>query len=81
MYYLPYRASVKGEYRHYTDTWGVDAWNAEIGYVHPLPKGFTAELRLRYYQQSEADFFADLFDRPISRTSSRVTRSCRASPR
>ena len=25
LYYLPYRASAKAEYRYYTDTWGVDA--------------------------------------------------------
>lgn len=63
MYYLPYRASVKAEYRHYTDTWGVDGWNGEFSYVHPFDFGLTAELRVRYYQQSEADFFNDLFDR------------------
>ena len=30
MYYLPYRASLKGEFRYYTDSWGVDGWNAEV---------------------------------------------------
>jgi hypothetical protein len=63
MYYLPYRASLKAEYRHYTDTWGIDAWNAELGYVHPLPKGFTVDLRYRFYEQSAADFYSDLFPR------------------
>jgi len=63
MYYLPYRASVKAEARRYTDTWGVEAWNAEVGYVHPFDFGLTAEFRLRYYEQTEADFFSDLFSR------------------
>ena len=63
MYYLPYRASVKGEYRVYSDTWGVDASNYEIGYTHPLPKGFTVEGRYRYYSQTAADFYGDLFPR------------------
>ena len=63
MYYLPYRASVKGEFRYYTDTWGVNAWNGEIGYVHPLPKGFTVDLKYRYYDQAAADFYSDLFER------------------
>ncbi len=63
LYYLPYRASVKGEYRYYTDTWGVDAWNVELAYVHPLPLGFTLDLKYRYYSQTAADFYNDLFDR------------------
>jgi hypothetical protein len=63
MYFLPYRASVKAEARRYTDTWGVEAWNAELGYVHPFDFGLTAELRLRYYEQTEADFYSDLYSR------------------
>jgi hypothetical protein len=63
MYYLPYRASLRGEFRRYSDTWGVSGWNAEVGYVHPLPKGITAEIRARYYSQGEADFYGDLFAR------------------
>ena len=61
MYYLPYRASLKAEYRYYTDTWGVSAWNAEVGYVHPLPEGMTLDLKYRFYDQSAADFYSDLF--------------------
>lgn len=64
MYYLPYRAALKGEYRHYTDTWGVGAWNAELGYVHPFANGLTVELKYRYYDQTAADFYSDLFERP-----------------
>jgi hypothetical protein len=66
MYYLPYRAAVRTEYRYYTDTWGVDAWNAGLGYVQPLPKGFTVEVNYRYYTQSAADFYSDLYDGPNS---------------
>lgn len=63
MYYLPYRASLKLEGRLYSDTWGIDAWNTEIAYVHPLPWGLTAEAKYRYYDQSAADFYSDLFPR------------------
>jgi hypothetical protein len=63
VYYLPYRASARGEYRYYTDTWGIDAWNVEIGYTHPLPKGITLDVRYRYYEQTSADFYSDLFPR------------------
>ena len=61
MYYLPYRASLKGEMRYYTDTWGIKGWNAEIAYVHPLSDHLTLEGKYRFYQQSAADFYADLF--------------------
>ncbi len=63
LYYLPYRASIKAEYRYYTDTWGVDAWNAELAYVHPLPWGLMVDLKYRYYSQTGADFYSDLFER------------------
>lgn len=63
LYYLPYRAALRAEYRRYTDTWGIEAWNAEVGYVHPLASGFVFDLRYRYYDQGAADFYADLFER------------------
>jgi hypothetical protein len=62
-YFLPYRAALKGEARYYTDTWGVTAWNAEVSYVHPLPKNFILDLKYRYYTQTAADFYSDLFPR------------------
>lgn len=64
MYFLPYRAALKLEYRHYTDTWGIDAFNGEIGYTHPLEDlGLVVELKYRYYKQTAADFYSDLFPR------------------
>ncbi len=66
IYYLPYRASARAGYRYYSDTWGVDAWNVELGYVQPLPWGLMAELTYRYYTQGAADFYSDLFPRQNS---------------
>ncbi len=64
MYYLPYRAALKLEYRAYTDTWGIDAWNTEIAYTHPLEEmGLVVELKYRFYDQTAADFYSDLFPR------------------
>ena len=60
-YFLPYRAAIYGEYRTFTDTWGIDAFNYELGYIHPLEEDWTFEVSYRYYDQSEADFYADLF--------------------
>jgi Protein of unknown function (DUF3570) len=63
-YFLPYRASIKAGYRYFTDSWGIAAHTGDVEYVHPL-KGrlgnFTLEGSGRYYTQTRADFYADLF--------------------
>lgn len=61
LYYLPYRAALRTEYRYFTDTWGIDAHTGELGYVHPLDNGWTLDLKYRYYTQGDADFYSDLF--------------------
>lgn len=61
MYYLPYRASLKMEGRIYSDSWGISAWNTEVAYVHPLGDRLTLEAKYRYYDQTAADFYNDLF--------------------
>jgi len=63
LYYLPYRAVVHGEVRGFIDTWGINAMIGEVGYVHPLGKAWTLEASYRYYTQSRADFYSDLFPR------------------
>lgn len=63
LYYLPYRAAIKAEGRFYTDSWGIDAYNAELAYTHPLEEGVTLDVRYRFYNQSAADFYSDLFSR------------------
>ncbi len=60
-YYLPYRAAVSGEYRYYTDDWGVGAHTLEVGYVQPAGTRWLFDFRYRYYTQSAADFYSDLF--------------------
>jgi len=64
MYYLPYRAALKLEFRNYTDTWGINAYNFEIGYTHPIEQyGLIIDLKYRFYEQTAADFYSDLFPR------------------
>ncbi len=60
-YYLPYRAAVSGEYRFYTDDWGIVASTAEIGYVQPFRSQWLFDFKYRFYTQSAADFYSDLF--------------------
>ena len=55
-------------YRFYTDTWGIVGHTGELGYVHPLDTAWlggnwTFEGRVRYYTQSAADFYQDIFPR------------------
>jgi len=61
LYYLPYRASIKGEYRYFSDSWGIDAHTYEVLYVHPFGRQWTLEGRVRHYSQSSADFYSDIF--------------------
>ena len=44
-YFLPYRAAVHGEYRYFTDTWGIDA-NTVVARLH-APVGQALDLRGR----------------------------------
>jgi len=62
-YFLPHRAAVHGEYRYFTDTWGIDASTVSIGYTHPWGKRWIFEAGYRWYDQSAADFYSDLFPR------------------
>jgi hypothetical protein len=60
-YYLPYRAAVTGSYRYFTDTWGVLGNTYELDYTHPIENKWIFEGRIRYYKQSAASFYSDLF--------------------
>ncbi len=61
MYYLPYRAALRAEVRAYADSWGIDAHNGEISYTHPIGEQLELDASFRYYDQTNADFYADIF--------------------
>lgn len=62
MYYLPYRASIRAEFRSYSDNWGIESTMGELRYIHPIAKwGLTLEGKYRVYDQTGATFFNDLF--------------------
>lgn len=63
MYYLPYRASIKLDLKQFSDTWGIKAKTAEIGYIHPINDSWMVDAKVRHYSQTKADFFSDLFSR------------------
>ena len=60
-YYLPYRAAVTALYRYYNDTFGVVGNTYEIDYTHPVRNRWIFEGRVRYYKQTAATFYSDLF--------------------
>ena len=59
--YLPYRASIRGEYRTFADSWGIRSDNLRFDYIHPISEDLTLHFNARYYEQSSADFYSDLF--------------------
>jgi len=62
LYFFPGRRTLDGSYRYFTDDWGVDAHTLQMGYAHVWRDRWTFELRYRYYTQTGADFFSDLFE-------------------
>jgi hypothetical protein len=60
-YFLPYRAALAGNYRWFTDTWGIDASTVTLAYTHPWGDRWLFELTYRWYTQNAADFYSDLF--------------------
>ncbi|MET0281928.1 MAG: DUF3570 domain-containing protein [Steroidobacteraceae bacterium] len=63
-YFLPWRAALEGQYRFYTDTWGINAHTAGVEYTQPLKDRWIFTGSYRYYRQNSANFFSDLFPYP-----------------
>lgn len=60
-YYLPWHAALDGNYRLYHDTWGILAHTLGAGYTQPLFGDWTFNATARYYRQTAANFYSDLF--------------------
>ncbi len=60
--YLSWRAAITGEYRYFSDTWGIVANTFELDYTQPW-HNYTFDASVRYYKQSAADFYSDMFPR------------------
>lgn len=62
IYHLPWRGSVRGEYRMFKDSWGIEAQNYELRYTHVYQDDWIIEGKVRMYdQKTGADFYSDLF--------------------
>ena len=60
-YFLPWKAAVEGGYRFYSDTWGITAHTASIEYTQPMWGKWVFSGSYRFYTQTGADFYSDLF--------------------
>lgn len=60
-YFLPWHAALDGSYRFYSDTWGIHAHTGQLGYTQPVFGSWTLDGHVRYYQQTQANFYGDLF--------------------
>ncbi|HMD75149.1 MAG TPA: DUF3570 domain-containing protein [Steroidobacteraceae bacterium] len=60
-YYLPFRAAVSLSYRYFRDTWSIVGNTFEFDYTQPISNMWILEGRIRYYQQTRASFYSDLF--------------------
>ena len=60
-YYLEQRAALHAGLRLFEDSWDIDATTYEIGYTLPYEEDWIFGARLRLYDQSNADFYSDLF--------------------
>jgi Protein of unknown function (DUF3570) len=61
-YYLPWHAALTTQYRFFRDTWGIVAHTAEVDYTQPWRR-LVFDGSVRFYTQSHADFYSDLFPR------------------
>lgn len=53
------RDAMHVEYRYFTDTWGIKAHTAEIGYSRYFGEKWLADTFVRYYTQRHAIFYSD----------------------
>lgn len=62
MYFLPWRGGLKLEARTFSDSWAIRASNYELRYTHPIGTDWILDVRYRYYKQTQASFYKDLFE-------------------
>ncbi|MEM9102662.1 MAG: DUF3570 domain-containing protein [Pseudomonadota bacterium] len=65
--YFSNKAGLHTEFRYFQDTWDIQAFNVQAKYLYPMSLPFyvfdqaTFEISARYYDQTQAEFYADLF--------------------
>jgi hypothetical protein len=61
-YYVPAAdAALHLDYRYYADDWKVRAHTVDVAWYQQLPQGWQVVPRVRWYSQSQADFYAPYY--------------------
>lgn len=60
-YFLAQGSALNGAVRLFSDSWNMEATSYEIGYTFPYRDDWIFDTRLRYHDQSSAEFYSDLF--------------------
>lgn len=60
-YFVKKGSAIHANARLYEDTWGIAAWNARLGYTYSFREKWMFDFSYRYYTQTAADFYGDLF--------------------
>lgn len=63
-YHLANSSAIKAQLGHYSDSWDINANSFGIEYSQKFNQHWLADFRVRYYQQSAAEFYADIFTPP-----------------
>ena len=61
-HFIPFAdASVHLDYRFFSDNWGINSHTFELSWFQPLGDGWAVRPRVRYYSQTQADFYQPFF--------------------
>ncbi len=61
-HYIPaIDAAVHFDYRFFSDNWGINSHTFELSWYQPLGHGWAVRPRVRYYSQTQADFYQPFF--------------------
>ena len=58
-YFPKATAALKVDYRYYTDNWGIQSHTLDLVWHQNLTNNWSVAPMVRYYEQNEADFFAN----------------------
>jgi len=61
-YHLPWEAALKTRLGYFSDSWDIESYSIEFDYSHRVNERLIADFRVRYYDQSQAFFYANQFD-------------------
>lgn len=60
-FHLPIDAAIKLRVSDFSDSWSIESNSIELEYSQKLKKDWLFDVRTRYYQQTSARFYSDLF--------------------